>query len=293
MSGRIAIINPNGNITTSAKFTDNMDPIVFGKRIVKLLENTNDSNDFIYTIMDFSFAHDKVSNEDVFSMVSGDWYNTCHDYENKWNCDYIYIKNLTTATRYFVTPDGFVALPPEEILTLHLGGLLEEDDDRLVNINIGDIVTVADIEWIVLKKTDNSVYCLTKDFINNMKFDDETPNYAESSILTYLRNFAQTIKDKIGEDALISREIDLTTNESKTIYGSITDDIGLLTEVEYKEFESVIKEYPVKDWWWLATADSRWDYAVRCVVRGGSLVNLSCNHDTGVRPFCIFSSKIF
>lgn len=291
MNGRIAIINSDGSIITSAEFIGNIGPTNIGKRIIKLLKNANNSMDYVDAIRDFSLTNHKAYNEDVCRIVSGDWYNTCHDYENKWNCDYIYIKNLSSDTRYFVTPDGFVALPPNEILTLHLGKLIKKD--KLAHINVGDVVTVADINWIVLKKTDNSVYCLTKDFINTMPFSKNTQNYKEAEIRTYLQGFAKRIKDKVGENALISREVNLTTSHGHTIFGTVTDIIGLLTKTECVEFKSILKKNPINGWWWLATADSIYNYSVSCINGSSTVVYNSYDHTYGVRPACLFHSSVF
>ena len=100
-------------------------------------------------------------------------------------------------------------------------------------------------------------------------------------------------KNKIVEDSLVSREIDLTSSTGQKTYGSFTDNIGLLTEAEYKKFESVIKNYPVDDWWWLATADTRWINTILCVDNIGALDCDSCYGNYGVRPACVFKAEVF
>lgn len=271
-----------------------MGPNDLGKVAVEKLTRVHNDTDFCVAVINFDSDHFQYDDPSKVIAVTGDWYNTCHDYLNKWGSDYVYIKNLTSETRYFVTPDGFVALPPEEILTLCFGKLTKPQNNKFNSINVGDIVTVADIEWIVLKKNDDSVFCLTKDFIDITRFDPDLQNYAVSEIRTKLQNFAQTLKYKLGENALIPRIIDLTTNNRETYYGRITESIGFLTENEYKKFESIIKKCPVKNSWWLATADSRRNYTVRCVYSNNGTLNYDCcNFDLGVRPACLFSAKIF
>ena len=294
VSGRIAIIDSEGKIYASTEFDDHMSPSDLGEYIIEVLNMTKNINSFNWVVTHFNDDYFRYDNVPLTFLVSCDWFNTRHDYENKWASDYVYIKNLSTETKYFVTPDGFVALPPNEILTLNFGKLIDEDENKLVNINVGDIITVADIEWIILKKTDNSLYCLTKNIIDTMRFSTDTADYSKAEIRTYLQGFAKRIKDKVEEDALIPITIDLTTNEGKTDYGTVTDDIGFLTESQYIEFKPIIEKFPVKDWWWLATADSRWYHAVRCVNDFGTLNDfIYCFNRNGVRPFCIFSSKIY
>ena len=57
-----------------------------------------------------------------------------------------------------------------------------------MNIEIGNVINVAGIDQIVLDKDENSILCLTKDFVyQNTEFDDNSNNYANSSIRNKLR----------------------------------------------------------------------------------------------------------
>ena len=292
--GRMAIIYDDGKLAVSIEFNGDMGPNNLGKDVIKELKQVHNDTDFCKAVVDFNTAHFQYDDLSIITTVTGDWYNTRHNYANTWSSDYIYIKNLTSEIRYFVTPNGFAALPPDEVLTLHFGKLLSEAENKLINISVGDIINVADIEWIVLKKNDDSVFCLTKDIIDAINFATNTANYAESKIRKYLKAFAEEIKNQIDENVFISREINLIKKPTKiTIFGSVTDTIGLLTQDEYLEFKSIIEKYPVKHWWWLATADSRWEYQIRCVRVDGKLQDRNVRNIYGIRPACLFSAKVF
>ncbi len=157
---------------------------------------------------------------------------------------------------------------------------------------------IGDVEFIVLKQVDGKTFCLTRDFIaENTRFDDDTNNLANASVLKVLDDFESKIADIIGADNMCEFEIDLTTDDGLKDYGSITRKTGLLTDVQYRKHSEGIKPYEVDDWWWLANAVStpRRDvqYAVRCVACGGDMRNCICYYISGVRAVCIFKSNIF
>ncbi len=163
----------------------------------------------------------------------------------------------------------------------------------------GATVTVADTEFIVLEKRTDSVLCLTKDFVyENTKFDRKNNNYSTSDIRGKLNNeFLPKLVEAVGADNILETDIDLTSDDGLDDYGSVKDKIGLLTDAMYRKYNRIIENYPVNDWWWLATPYSTphrgYIALVRCVYSRGALDNYYCNNDIGVRPFCIFSSAIF
>lgn len=165
---------------------------------------------------------------------------------------------------------------------------------------VGGTVDVADIEWIILDKDEEgNLLCLARDFIyKNTQFDSGSNNYANSDIRNELNcDFLKKITKKIGKDALLDVEIDLTSDDGLDDYGKVTDKVGLLTVDMYRKYNRIIEKYPVNDWWWLATPYSTphrgYSSSVRCVYGDGTLYGRNCYGNYGVRPFCIFSSSIF
>ena len=173
----------------------------------------------------------------------------------------------------------------------------EKPRKRFDDIKVGEIITVADIDFIVLDKTDDEVICLTKDFVFNTKFDSIN-NYANSSIRKKLnKEFGQKLTDEVGKRGLCDIELDLLSLDGLDEYGTVTDKVGLLTVDMYRKYNCIIEKYPVNDLWWLATpwSTSHRGYSSSvCVVGYGCAVGcVDCGSDYGVRPFCIFSSSIF
>lgn len=170
---------------------------------------------------------------------------------------------------------------------------------KFAEIKAGETITVAGDEFIVLEKFENSVLCLTKDFVyENTQFDVDSNNYAESDIRKKLNtDYLSKLADSVDEENILEAEIDLTSDDGLDDYGKVKDKIGLLTADMYRKYNRIIEKYLVNDWWWLVTPWSTphrgWKYAVRCVSAVGTLHSYCCIRNCGVRPFCIFSSSIF
>lgn len=175
----------------------------------------------------------------------------------------------------------------------------EKPRKKFDDIKVGEIITIADTDFIVLDKTYDAVICLTKDLeYTSTQFDSSINNYANSSIRKKLnKEFAQKLTDEVGKRGLFDVELDLLSLDGIDEYGTVTDKVGLLTVDMYRKYNRIIEKYPVDDWWWLATP---WSTPHRCYsssvcgVHGGGVVCFDyCGYDNGVRPFCIFSSSIF
>ena len=163
----------------------------------------------------------------------------------------------------------------------------------------------AGMEWIVLEIANGSAKCITKEFVlENTKFDDETNDFAKSSLYQKLKNdILPGVLNAFGEDNVVEFETDLTSDDNLDDYGTVTGKISLLTDRQYREYAHLInpveepKKYEVNDWWWLATPLStpkrEVPYSVRCVLPRGGMNDNGCYFRNGVRPFCIFKSDIF
>ncbi len=166
----------------------------------------------------------------------------------------------------------------------------------------GKIAKIGDYEFIVLKKNEETVELLLKDTLENVQFDSESNNFAESSIREYLNEFADKLAEIIGEENIVEHTVDLTADDGLKCYGSCECKVSLLTAQMYREHVYTIDEFKIDKWWWLATAystskhdDIEW---VKCVSPRG---DFSCDsyfsyydcNCIGVRPFCILKSNIF
>lgn len=163
-------------------------------------------------------------------------------------------------------------------------------------LKIGDTFELAGTTWKILDITNDGYSCLA-DSIKEMEFDAESNNWVNSDIRDYLvTEFLDKLKEEIGEDNIIQRERDLLSLDGQTEYGKAYEKVSLLTVDEYRKYRSLIPNTE-DDWWWLITpwSTSCNDYktGVALVSPSGYIYNNFCHYDSGVRPFCIFSSSIF
>ena len=162
-------------------------------------------------------------------------------------------------------------------------------------LKIGDEFELADINWKILDITDAGYMCIG-DSLGDKKFDENSSDWNESSLREYLNNeFYEKIAREVGRENIISSKRNLLSLDGQTEYGESDDFVSLLTVDEYRKYRKLIPN--TGDWWWLVTPWStpcnEYSKTVTVVSPSGGISQGSCNHDRGVRPFCIFSSSIF
>ena len=194
-----------------------------------------------------------------------------------------------------------IKLTPEQVKEMeesfHLNGT------KLENIPVGETFKVGDFEFIVLEHFEfNPGNCetliLLKDFWKTAKFDNNSNDYRESSIRKDLNTaFYEALAKEVGAENIVKHTVDLTADDGLTDYESCEDNISLLTCDMYRKYVCILKKYDPEKWWWLATAYSTksngYEYAVRVVINGGTMIYFNCSRSGGVRPFCILKSNIF
>lgn len=157
----------------------------------------------------------------------------------------------------------------------------------------GDTVMISGIEWLILDKTEDVYYAITKDFIDlGMKFDSDKNDWRKSELREYLNG--EFLED-LEEDMLLEFERDLTSLDGQTEYGTCMDKVSLLTIDEYRKYRKYLPN--TNKWWWMITPWSTpcndRERSVTVVSPSGSVCINGCSNCRGVRPFCIFKSSIF
>lgn len=169
---------------------------------------------------------------------------------------------------------------------------------KLSEVPAGETFKIGDMEFVVLEHTYDGTCVILKDFWKTTKFDDTTSNYANSKIRRDLNTeFYNKLSSLVGKNNIMEHTVDLTTDDGRKDYGSVCDNISLLTCDVYRKYVTILDKYNPKKWWWLATSYSTasigYGYSVRCVDDDGTLRNNGCGNGFGVRPFCILKSDIF
>ena len=160
---------------------------------------------------------------------------------------------------------------------------------------LGDIVDVADIKWIILDKLPAGYVALAAESIEKRTFGTNN-DWKESSLRKYLNDeIVKIIEEEIGEE-MPEFERNLFSPDGQTEYGSCTDKVSLISLDEYRRYRSYIPNGNAVYWWTLTpdgtkcNGDTSW---IRVVSPSGDVYgNCYCNC-FGVRPFCILKSDIF
>ena len=162
---------------------------------------------------------------------------------------------------------------------------------------IGKMVEIAGMEWMILDKTEKGYFAILNSFDGgNRKFDSDSNNWIESDLRKELNDsFLKKITEELGEDAVVEFDRDLLSLDGQTEYGHCEDKISLLTVDEYRKYRKLLPN--TNDWWWLITPWSTpangYISTLADVSPSGNFNNYDCNCSRGVRPVCIFSSSIF
>ena len=166
---------------------------------------------------------------------------------------------------------------------------------ELGNVTPGKVIKIGNLEFIVFKQIGGETGLLWRYALDERrKFDDDTVNYAESSIRKYLNTKVyEILAAEVGAENIVEHTVDLTTEDGFKDYGSVTDKVSLITDQMYRDNRAVIGPN-LEHWWWTATACSKQEICscVRAVFHIGILICGHFNCDGGVRPFCILKSNI-
>ena len=169
---------------------------------------------------------------------------------------------------------------------------------QLKDVPVGETFKVGELEFIVLEHWAEATAVILKEFWKTCDFDDSSNDYKESSIRKQLNaDFYKQLSSVVGKDNIEEHTVDLTSDDGRKDYSFCTDNISLLTCDDYRKYVTILDKYKIHQWWWLATPYSTqnngYNFSVRGVGYLGALNCYDCDHDIGVRPFCILKSNIF
>ena len=169
---------------------------------------------------------------------------------------------------------------------------------QLSALKQGDIFKIGEWDFIVLKHTDEGTYIISKDLLLEDIYFGESKDYNASNLKTVIEKEIQPILVKeIGEDNIIEQTVELTTVDNQKEFKDVVCKVRPLTFDEAREFNSLLVNKELSDWWWTLTPWSSEDrgfrYSITVVSPCGSIDYYVYNGDRGVRPFCILKSDIF
>ena len=172
---------------------------------------------------------------------------------------------------------------------------------RADEFEVGEVLNFGGLDWVVLDKNADGVAVITKELLKRENgeiigkaFDNESPNFAKSSLCSWLNGeFLQ----RFDIEQILAHTTDLTADDGLNDFGNCLQKIGLLTCEQYRRFVKILDRFSVGSWWWTATPYAgqthyRESGLIRCVLNYGALGNGYYNdYRGGVRPFCILKSS--
>lgn len=162
---------------------------------------------------------------------------------------------------------------------------------------IGKVLEIAGIKWIILDKTEEGYFAILNGFNGESReFDSDSNNWISSSLRNELNtSFLKKITEELGEDAVVEFDRDLISLDGQAEYGHCKDRISLLTVDEYRKYRKLLPN--MQKWWWLITPWSTpvndYKSTLAVVSPSGCIGHDNYSGSNGVRPVCIFSSSIF
>ena len=172
---------------------------------------------------------------------------------------------------------------------------------RLSELKPGEVFKVGEHDFIVLDQdaSSHTTKVISKDFMaEDVVFDRNTKDYNKSSLKKLIESDIQPIIEKaVGTENLIEHTVKLTTVDTQHEFKDCVCKVRPITFDEAREFNDLLVNKNLNDWWWLispwSTKERGWEYSVAVVSPSGFINYCSCNGSNGVRPFCILKSHIF
>lgn len=183
-----------------------------------------------------------------------------------------------------------------EIIEL-LAKIINRQSSKAGSINVGQIVTIGGIEWIVLEKMNECFFCLSKDILPERRtFGTFKTIYSYSNIRDWLvSKFASELMLKTGYGSLLPTKFIAGYDDDGKPFGIINDMVRLLTVEEYTRYKGIILPHYTNDEWWLASVSDEPLTLDSPLVVGSTnkdayhfLNNIPC----GVRPCCMFNYSV-
>lgn len=188
-------------------------------------------------------------------------------------------------------------------LARKLVAAIEKEDQKnkvmLKDIPVGGKFVTGIGRFIVLEQKEDSAVVITEDlYREDVKFDDDCTDYKKSSLRELCEGeILNEFVAEFGEDNICENEAGLVTVDGQEVFGKLLTKVRPLTFDEAREYNDLLVNKDLPDWYWTctpwSTKERGWDYSVAVVSPSGNFLNYDYDYSSGVRPFCILKSNIF
>lgn len=181
--------------------------------------------------------------------------------------------------------------------------MLEEREQsnkvKLESLKAGETFYIGENGYIVLKHHEGKTKVISRNFIaEDRKFADDTADYKTSGLRKYIEVEIQpTIENEVGAENLVEHRVSLETVDGQDNYGELTCKVRPITFDEARQYNNLIVNNDLDDWWWTCTAwtspNREYNRSIAVVLPSGGIGSRYCYGCYGVRPVCILKSNIF
>lgn len=179
-----------------------------------------------------------------------------------------------------------------------------EKEDRKNKVMLKDIPVGGKFEtgigrFIVLEQKEDSTAVITENlYREDVKFDDDCTEYRKSSLRELCEGeILNEFSDEFGKENICTNGAGLVTVDGQEVFGKLLTKVRPLTFDEAREYNDLLVNKDLPDWYWTctpwSTKERGWDYSVAVVSPSGYFIDYNYVNSIGVRPFCILKSNIF
>lgn len=188
-------------------------------------------------------------------------------------------------------------------LARKLVAAIEKEDQKnkvmLKDIPVGGKFDTGIGRFIVLEQKEDSTVVITENiYRKDVKFDGACTDYKKSSLRELCEGeILNEFVSEFGEDNICENEAGLVTVDGKEVFGKLLTKVRPLTFDEAREYNDLLVNKDLPDWYWTctpwSTKERGWEYSVAVVSPSGYFSLNCCGNGFGVRPVCILKSNIF
>lgn len=177
----------------------------------------------------------------------------------------------------------------------------EEQKNKVMlkDIPVGGKFDAGIGRFIVLEQKEDCTAVITEDlYREDVKFDDDCTEYRKSSLRELCEGeILNEFSDEFGGENICTNEAGLVAVDGQEVFGKLLTKVRPLTFDEAREYNDLLANKDIPDWYWTctpwSTKERGWEYSVAVVSPSGDVYNDGCSRSFGVRPFCILKSNIF
>lgn len=191
------------------------------------------------------------------------------------------------------------ALSVAKALVKILEELHEKNLVMLEDLKPGDKFSTGIGNFIVLEQKEDCAVIITEElYMQGEIFDASCNDYKKSSLREKLDGeILDEFIAEFGEENICENEAGLVTVDGQEVFGKLLNKVRPLTFDEAREYNDLLVNEKLTDWYWTctdwSTKERGWGYSVAVVSPRGDVDCDDCGRNRGVRPVCILKSNLF